>query len=196
VPSRPTIATAVVAAPWGPIHVAASEHGLVAIEHLVSDEEFEAGLQRRFGRRPALRPAERAPGRTVAAMLRRAVAAATAFVEGDLDAFAGLPLDLSDRSHWDRRVLEAVREIPPGATASYGDVARMIGSPGAARAVGGAVGRCPIGLAVPCHRVIAGDGTVGGYGGGSWGGRAAGIALKEELLAREGIHLPRRRGAG
>jgi O-6-methylguanine DNA methyltransferase len=74
-------------------------------------------------------------------------------------------------------------------TASYGEVARMVGAPGAARAVGGAVGRCPIGLAIPCHRVIAADGTLGGYGRGSWGGRDAGLALKRELLAREGVEV-------
>ena len=88
-------------------------------------------------------------------------------------------------------MFEAVRALPPGTTASYGDVARMIGKPGAARAVGGAVGRCPIGLAIPCHRVIAGDGTLGGYGGGWWGGRQAGLDLKRELLAREGISIAR-----
>jgi O-6-methylguanine DNA methyltransferase len=84
-----------------------------------------------------------------------------------------------------------VRELPPGVTAGYGDVARMIGKPGAARAVGGAVGRCPIGLAIPCHRVIAGDGTLGGYGAAWWGGREAGLELKRELLAREGVSIPR-----
>jgi methylated-DNA-[protein]-cysteine S-methyltransferase len=65
----------------------------------------------------------------------------------------------------------------------------MIGRAGAARAVGGAVGRNPIGIVIPCHRVIAGDGTLGGYGGGWWGGRQAGLELKRELLAREGVHL-------
>jgi O-6-methylguanine DNA methyltransferase len=122
-------------------------------------------------------------------MLRRAVAAAQAFAGGDLDAFDGLPLDLGDRPAWDRRVFDVVRDIPPGVTASYGEVARMVGAPGAARAVGGAVGRCPIGLAIPCHRVIAADGTLGGYGRGSWGGRDAGLALKRELLAREGVEV-------
>jgi len=71
----------------------------------------------------------------------------------------------------------------------------MIGRAGAARAVGGAVGRNPVGLVVPCHRVIAGDGTLGGYGGGWWGGRQAGLELKRELLAREGVHVQMLRGA-
>ena len=178
------IAIGVVASPWGPIHVAASAGGLVAMEHLVSDQEFDADLRRRFGRLATLRTAHPAQ-----AMLRRAVVALQQFVEGRLDALEELPLDLADRPEWDRRVFEAVRQIPPGATASYGQVARMVGAPGAARAVGGAVGRCPIGLAIPCHRVIAGDGTLGGYGGGSWGGREAGLALKQRLLAREGLRV-------
>ena len=60
-----------------------------------------------------------------------------------------LPLDLSGLSAWDRAVLDGVRRIPWGRTESYGGVARMIGRPGAARAVGGAVGRNPIGVIIP-----------------------------------------------
>jgi methylated-DNA-[protein]-cysteine S-methyltransferase len=76
---------------------------------------------------------------------------------------------------------------------SYGMVARTIDRPGAARAVGGAVGRSPIGIVVPCHRVIAGDGTLGGYGGEWYGSREQGLELKQELLAMEGLDIPRRR---
>ena len=95
-------------------------------------------------------------------------------------------------SDWDRRVLEGVRTIPRGATASYGEVARRIGKPGAARAVGGAVGRNPIGLLIPCHRVIAGDGTLGGYGGSWFGSREELLGLKERLLELEGVEPPPR----
>jgi len=78
------------------------------------------------------------------------------------------------------------RRIPWGEVASYGGVARAIGRPGAARAVGAAVGRNPIGLVVPCHRVIAGDGSLGGYGG-SWFGEASALRdVKRQLLALEG----------
>jgi O-6-methylguanine DNA methyltransferase len=184
------IATAIVDAPWGPIHLAASARGLVAMEHLSTNEDFLAALEHRFGH-VAIGAA--APARAAATMLARAVAATEAFVDGDLGALEDLPIDLDDRPDWDRRVFAAVREIPPGTTASYGQVGRMIGAPGAARAVGGAVGRCPIGLAIPCHRVIAGDGSLGGYGGGAWGGREAGLALKRELLAREGVTIVARR---
>ena len=72
---------------------------------------------------------------------------------------------------------------------SYGRLARAIGRPGAARAVGGSVGRNPIGLVIPCHRVIAGDGSIGGYGGSWFGDRDALLAVKRELLSLEGVHL-------
>ena len=103
-----------------------------------------------------------------------------------------IPIDIGDRSAWDRLVLDGVRTIPRGTTASYGEVARRIGRPGAARAVGGAVGRNPVGLLVPCHRVIAGDGTLGGYGVAAWGGVEAALDLKQALLRLEGVEVPRR----
>jgi O-6-methylguanine DNA methyltransferase len=193
-----TIVSAVVAAPWGPIHVAASARGIGALQQLVSDDEFAADLARRFG--PAAgwfreqgSAAQTADPDAVAARanLDRATAALEAFIDGDLLALLELPLDLADRSAFDRAVYEAVRGLQPGSTASYGDIARMVGKPGAARAVGGAVGRCPIGLAIPCHRVIAGDGSLGGYGAAWWGGRQAGLELKRELLAREGVSIER-----
>jgi methylated-DNA-[protein]-cysteine S-methyltransferase len=188
---RPTVSTAV-AAPWGPIRVAASAVGLVALDQLVTREAFEERLQRRFGRTPVeLEEAGADPGlQAAAAHLAGAIPAIQRYFDGELGALGGLPLDLGDRSGWDRFVLGAVREIPPGATAGYGDVARMIGKAGAARAVGGAVGRNPVGLVIPCHRVIAGDGSLGGYGGGWWGGRQTGLELKRELLAREGVFPP------
>ena len=187
-----------VAAPWGPVLLAASSNGLVAVDQLTSAEEFAARLEARFGR-PAVRLAASSRTGAAARLLQRARRALHAFIDGDLGALDGLPVDLEDRPAWDRLVLGAVRSIPPGSTASYGQVARMIGRPGAARAVGGAVGRSPIGLVIPCHRVIAGDGSLGGYGGGWWGGRQAGLDLKRELLAREGVRLrepPNRGGPG
>jgi O-6-methylguanine DNA methyltransferase len=177
------------AARWGPVRVAASAKGIVAVDQLVTHEAFTDRLVRRYGAAPV--DLESAPADDPATRrARQARTAVEAFLAGDLGALERLELDLGDRPAWDRQVLEAVRGIPPGETASYGDVARMIGRPGAARAVGGAVGRNPVGLAIPCHRVIAGDGTLGGYGGGWWGGREAGLELKRELLAREGVLIP------
>lgn len=101
-----------------------------------------------------------------------------------------VPLDLTFGSDWDRRVLEGVRSIPAGAVATYGEIAARIGRYGAARAVGGAVGRNPIAVLIPCHRVIASGGRIGGYGGDWYGSREERLALKRALLRLEGVVLP------
>jgi len=88
-----------------------------------------------------------------------------------------LPLDLRG-SDFQRRVWTALLEIPYGETRSYGDITRTIGAPlGAARAVGAANGANPCSIVVPCHRVVASRGKLGGYGGG--------LPLKRRLLALE-----------
>ncbi|MFA5308895.1 MAG: methylated-DNA--[protein]-cysteine S-methyltransferase [Dehalococcoidales bacterium] len=86
-------------------------------------------------------------------------------------------LDFSGFTPFQRSVWEAARRIPYGETRSYGWLARQIGKPGAARAVGQALGRNPFPIIVPCHRVLAGDGGAGGFSGG--------LAMKEKLLALE-----------
>jgi methylated-DNA-[protein]-cysteine S-methyltransferase len=97
-------------------------------------------------------------------------------------------LDLHGIDGFRRAVLETlVREVPWGETVSYGELAALAGSPRAARAVGSAMRHNPIPFVIPCHRVIAAGHKIGGYGGG---GRDA-IALKRELLAREGVPTPR-----
>jgi methylated-DNA-[protein]-cysteine S-methyltransferase len=175
--------------PWGPARIAAGARGVVALELLSSPEAFEAGLARRGFGRPV--PLEAAPAGTAADLAGSARDLVAAMLEGESVDLGALPVDIADRSAWDRLVLEAVRAIPRGTVASYGEVARRIGRTGAARAVGGAVGRNPVGLLVPCHRVIAGDGTLGGYGVAAWGGREAALAVKRELLALEGVRLDR-----
>jgi methylated-DNA-[protein]-cysteine S-methyltransferase len=79
------------------------------------------------------------------------------------------------------RVWNALRAIPYGAVRNYADIARAIGQPGAARAVGRANGCNPLPIVIPCHRVVASDGTIGGYSGG--------LAIKHRLLALEGAEL-------
>ncbi len=98
-----------------------------------------------------------------------------------------VPVDIADRPLFDQRVLAAVRDVGWGETASYGEIARRVGVPRAARAVGGALGRNPLALVIPCHRVIASDGTIGGYGGDGWADRAEALEQKRALLAREGV---------
>jgi O-6-methylguanine DNA methyltransferase len=175
---------AVVAAPWGPIHVAATRQAVVGIAVLSPPEPFISDVARRTGRDLASSVASR--------VLEGTVAAVEAFLDGEPSGLEALPLDLADRGSWDRNVLGGVRTIRWGEVTSYGRLARTIGRRGAARAVGGAIGRNPIGLAIPCHRVIAGDGTIGGYGGDWFGSRDQLLAIKRELLAREGITLPAR----
>ena len=173
-------AVAAVAAPWGPVHLAATSTGVVALEILAPREAFVDRLERRLRREVSSTPNP---------ILDSAVAQVEEFLDGRRLAF-DLPLDLADRPAWDRTVFAAIQEIPWGEVTSYGRLARRIDKAGAARAVGGAVGRCPIGLIIPCHRVIAGDGSLGGYGGDWFGSRQRHLELKSELLAREGIDIP------
>jgi len=183
------ITVAVADGPWGPVWIAAGARGVVAVELLSTAEAFEAGLaRRRLGPPMPLFPLEAHRARCPAAQLcARTRDLVTSSLAGERVALDTLPVDLADRSAWDRLVLGAVRAIPRGETASYGEVAQRIGRTGAARAVGGAVGRNPVGLLVPCHRVIAGDGSLGGYGVAAYGGREAALAVKRELLALEGV---------
>src|SRR3990172_11203936 len=78
-----------------------------------------------------------------------------------------------------RAVWEAMLSIPRGTTVSYAELARRVGRPGAARAVGQAVGSNPVPLLIPCHRVVASDGGLGGFGGG--------LPMKKKLLRQEGV---------
>jgi methylated-DNA-[protein]-cysteine S-methyltransferase len=175
---------------WGPVHIAAGPAGIVAAGMLATDEGFRADLGRRgYVELVALEAARCGPAGNLAV---RASDAVTALLDGGDPDLGSIPIDIADRSAWDRLVLDGVRTIPRGTTASYGEVARRIGRPGAARAVGGAVGRSPIGVLVPCHRVIAGDGTLGGYGAAAWGGVEAALDLKQALLRLEGVDVPRR----
>lgn len=94
--------------------------------------------------------------------------------------FLPIPLDLSAGTAFQQCAWRAACDIPHGSTASYGALARRIGAPGAARAVGGAMGANPVILVVPCHRIIASDGSLGGYG--------PGLSWKKCFLALEQSH--------
>jgi methylated-DNA-[protein]-cysteine S-methyltransferase len=89
----------------------------------------------------------------------------------------GYRFDMSGVGDFRRKVYQEVSRIPPGRTMSYGEVARRVGHPGAARAVGTAMATNPFAPIVPCHRVVRSDGSLGGYGGG--------LALKEKMLTHE-----------
>jgi O-6-methylguanine DNA methyltransferase len=93
------------------------------------------------------------------------------------------PLDWSGGTDFQRSVWSAMRTIRVGQTLSYGEIARAIGKPKAVRAVGGACGANPIPVLVPCHRVLAANGRIGGFSGG--------LDWKRKLLEREGVKLNR-----
>jgi methylated-DNA-[protein]-cysteine S-methyltransferase len=99
------------------------------------------------------------------------------YLDGRRDRFA-LPLDLSHGTAFQQAVWQALLAIPRGATLSYGALGRRIGKPAAVRAVGAAVGRNPISVVVPCHRVVGSDGALTGYAGG--------LPRKQALLELEG----------
>ena len=82
-----------------------------------------------------------------------------------------------------RRVWEAMQLIPRGRVTTYGEIARYLGSPGAVRAVGTAVGRNPFAPTIPCHRVVRSDGRIGNYSGGE------GVKTKIALLNEEGVEI-------
>jgi len=102
---------------------------------------------------------------------------------GELDPFLDVPLDLAGVIDFARDVYEFSRGIPPGATRTYGEVATGIGKPGTAQAVGQALGRNPIPLIVPCHRILAAGGRPGGFSA------PGGTATKSRLLQIEGAVL-------
>jgi methylated-DNA-[protein]-cysteine S-methyltransferase len=104
-----------------------------------------------------------------------------ASLRGEADDLADVPLDLDALPRFRREVLEVVRTIPAGETLSYGDVAAAVGSPGAARAVGQALGQNPFPIVIPCHRVLAAGGRIGGFTA------EGGTTVKAKLLAVEGV---------
>ena len=159
---------------------------MVAVELLSTAEAFEAGLaRRRLG--PLTDLAAHGAPCAAAELCARTCALVASALAGEAVPVETLPVDLGGSLRVGPPGAGCGSRDPRGETASYGEVARRIGRTGAARAVGGAVGRNPVGLLIPCHRVIAGDGSLGGYGVAAYGGREAALAVKRELLALEGV---------
>jgi methylated-DNA-[protein]-cysteine S-methyltransferase len=149
---------------WGP-------RGIVGVQLPEPTGAERARLLRRFP--DAVEGVPPAP-------IAEAIARIVAHLEGgspDLDA---IELDMTGVQEFDRRVYEIARAIPRGATKAYGEVAAELGDPGAARAVGQALGRNPFPIIVPCHRVLAAAGRPGGFSA------HGGVAMKLRLLAIEG----------
>ena len=110
-------------------------------------------------------------------VLREAARQIDGYFAGELNVF-DLPLDLSDGTDFQRAVWQALLALPRGHTCTYGELSARIGRPSAVRATGGAIGRNPISIIVPCHRVIGQGGALTGYAGG--------LARKRALLQLEG----------
>ena len=156
--------------PAGPIVLIASGAGLVAVDFGEPEDRLWRMLERRFG---AVEPVPMPDPLGATTALR-------AYLAGRLDAIDALPVDAGG-TPFQRRCWDALRTIPAGTTWSYRRLAAAIGRPSAVRAVGLANGANPIGIVVPCHRVIGADGSLTGYGGG--------IGRKRWLLEHEGAML-------
>jgi methylated-DNA-[protein]-cysteine S-methyltransferase len=176
-----------------PFRVAATDTGVIAAGWERDESGFIGEVAARI-HGPIIPLAESSTDDPAGIVLRGALPTFEALLSGAPADTTTVPVDLHDRPAFDRRVLGEVREVGWGETASYGDIARRVGQPRAARAVGGALGRNPVSLLIPCHRIIAGDGTLGGYGGTGWVDRDRHRSRKEALLLREGITVQRRDG--
>jgi AraC family transcriptional regulator, regulatory protein of adaptative response / methylated-DNA-[protein]-cysteine methyltransferase len=154
----------------GKLLVAESEKGLCAVRVRDSDAALENSLREQFADAVIVRDEK------ALAPLRKMVLASIA----GKSAPRNLELDI-EGTDFQRAVWRELRRIPAGATRSYADVARAIGKPKATRAVANACGANPLPVVVPCHRVIAKDGSIGGYTGG--------LHIKRALLDAEGVEL-------
>lgn len=158
--------------PVGRCGVAWTSRGLRAVQLPEADDD--ATRARLLARAPGAREGTPPPP------VRRALAAIARVLAGGKDTLEALPLDLEGVPAFHAEVYRAARAVPPGETVTYGALAERLGSPGAARAVGQALGRNPFALVVPCHRVTAAKGRLGGFSA------AGGLGTKARLLALEG----------
>ncbi|WP_326676714.1 methylated-DNA--[protein]-cysteine S-methyltransferase [Streptomyces sp. NBC_01237] len=158
----------------GPLLLAATGTGLVSVVFHARPpvrEKALGQLRTRLGAEPV-----QAPG---SARLAEPIRQLAAYFTGGLKEFT-LPLDWSLTSGFHREVLrELASGVPYGTVVGYGDLAARVGQPGAAQAVGAAMGSNPLPVVVPCHRVVESDGGLGGFGGG--------LETKRQLLALEGV---------
>ncbi len=156
--------------PLGPVWLAAGPRGLVAVEYNGSENNFLGYLAKVSKGKPH-RSAE---------MVAAAKKVLLIYLHGESKRIE-LDVDLSGITPFQRRVLEETRKVPRGQVSTYAEIARRIGNPKAVRAVGQALRRNPVPIVVPCHRVIASDGSLGGYGGEMRSKR------KVQLLRLEGV---------
>ncbi|QPP09433.1 methylated-DNA--[protein]-cysteine S-methyltransferase [Streptomyces bathyalis] len=172
--------------PVGPLLLAATDEGLVGVVFHADRATADRTLDRLTGRlgSPPVHvqaPAEAADpeGPARGHVLALAAAELDSYFRGELREFT-VPLDWSLSGGFNEKVLrELLASVPYGATAGYQDLADRVGEPGAARAVGMAMGSNPLPVVVPCHRIVESGGGLGGFGGG--------LETKRTLLALEGL---------
>jgi methylated-DNA-[protein]-cysteine S-methyltransferase len=112
--------------------------------------------------------------------VQRAIDRVLALLAGEAVDLSDIPLDLEAAPDFHRKVYEVARTIPPGQTMTYGEIARRLGVPHESREVGQALGRNPVAIIVPCHRVLGADGKMGGFSA------TGGVATKRRILEIEG----------
>lgn len=178
-PEVTPVAWTELATPLGPLYLAASPEGLLAVGALEADATaFTERLEDALGARFEL-------GRGASPTLDWAAAELDAYFAGAGRAFT-VPLDRRlMRGAFTAHALETLRGVPWGHLVSYSELGRRCGAPRAARAVGHACATNPLSIVIPCHRVVHANGGIGGYGGAS-----RGIAYKRALLAIEGVVFP------
>jgi methylated-DNA-[protein]-cysteine S-methyltransferase len=158
--------------PIGACGITWSARGVVGLQlPAASAEATRARIQRRWPSAAETRPP---PG------MQRAIDRVLALLRGEAVDFVDIPLDLEAAPEFHRKVYEVARAIPPGHTMTYGEIARRLGVPHEAREVGQALGRNPIAIIVPCHRVLGADGKMGGFSA------TGGVATKRRILEIEG----------
>lgn len=141
--------------PIGACGIAWTPDALAAVQ---LPEASDAGTRQRLLRYTGAAAEVEPPG-----FVQAAIARIQALLQGAHDDLSDLPLDWGELPEFNRRVYEVTRAIPPGEVLTYGEVARRIGEPGAARAVGQALGHNPFAPVIPCHRVLAAGGRSGGF---------------------------------
>jgi methylated-DNA-[protein]-cysteine S-methyltransferase len=159
----------------GACGIAWDEDALAGVQ--LPEADTASGRARMARRFPALQEA------LPPAWVRSAIVRIQALLEGARDDLADLPLRMEGVPAFNRRVYEVARAIPPGRTLTYGEVAAHIGEPGAARAVGQALGHNPFAPVVPCHRVLAENIGAGGFSA------EGGVATKLRMLQIEKAQL-------
>ena len=166
-----TLSYAVFDTALGPCAVAWGDRGLIGVQLPESSAPHtRKRVIRRFPDATELVPP---PG------VQAAIDGIVALLRGEKRDLLDVPLDMEDVPLFNRRVYEIARTILPGTTTTYGDIAVRLGRPGTARAVGQALGSNPFAIVVPCHRVLAADGGMGGFSAGG------GVATKRRMLEIE-----------